>query len=148
MAYTYVITNDIGKVRFLLQDNTDTTARPALMQDAEIQFALDTESNIYMAAAMCAEALSARFRGLVSKTVGNLSLTYDKDASTWDAIATRLRTRGSLHMLPTAGGIEIADRDAFFEDSDLIQPKFFDGLHQTPGESVPTRISDITQEEQ
>lgn len=140
MAFTYDVTTNRGKVRFLVQDTTDSTARPALLQDAEIDFTLETEANIYMAAAMCCDALSTRFRGLVNKTVGNLSLTYDRAAETWKAISDRLRRRGSLHMLPTAGGILVADRDAIWEDTTLLRPDIFSGIHQDPQELSPSNV--------
>lgn len=147
MAFTYDISTNRGKVRFLVQDITDTTARPALLQDAEVDFTLDTEANIYMAAALCADTLAARFRGLVSKSVGSLSLSYDAEAKTWGAIADRLRTRGSLHMLPTAGGILVADRDSIWEDTSLLRPTFFDHMQQNIGELPAVRNSGVTQEE-
>ena len=140
-SYNAALITSLDKVRFLLQDTTNTTARPNLLDDGEITWTISTEANVYMAAAMCAETMATRFRGLVSKTVGNLSLTYDRAAETWQAIADRLRTRGSLHMLPTAGGILSADRDAFWEDSDLLRPSFFDGLQQSDAQSPQPPIN-------
>lgn len=151
MSFTYaagtVATNTTHQVRFLLQDTTNTTPRPALLADEEIAWTLTTEANVYMAAALCAELLATRFRGLVSKTVGDLSLEYDKAADTWNAIADRLRARGSTHMKLTAGGILIADRDAIWEDDSLLRPSMFSTLHQDPGALPASRRSDLTEEE-
>tara|TARA_Y100000310_G_scaffold98201_1_gene95935 strand:- start:26063 stop:26509 length:447 start_codon:yes stop_codon:yes gene_type:complete len=126
MAFTYTsaLTSTRDQVRFLLQDTTNTSTRPALMQDGEIDWALTVEANIYMAGALCAEALATRFRGLSSKKVGDLQLAYSP--TMWEGIAKRLRARGSLHAVPTAGGITITDRDAIWADTDLLRPTFFD----------------------
>lgn len=149
MGFTYdaSLASDRDRVRFLLQDTTNSTARPNLLDDGEIAWVLTVEQNVYMAAALCAEALSTRFRGLVSKSVGSLSLTYDKAAETWKAIADRLRARGSLHMLPTAGGILKDDRDGIWEDADLLRPSFFSTMHQDPQQLPPARTSDLSEEE-
>ena len=135
MAFTYDVSTSRGRVRFLVQDTTDTTARPALLQDAEIDWVLTTEANLYMAAALCADALASRFRGTSSKSVGSLSLTYSSEM--WGEIAKRLRLRGSSHQVITAGGITIADQDAIWEDATLLRPSFFSDLHQDPEVLAP-----------
>ena len=145
MAFTYDVTTNRGKVRFLLQDTTNTTARPALMQDDEVDFALGVEMNIYMAAALCADALASRFRGMSNKRVGSLSLTYDQKM--WEGIADRLRARGSGHMQLSAGGVLVADRDAIWEDTDLLRPSFFSRLQEDPHEMPPARGGGWTEEE-
>jgi len=132
MTFTYnaSLASELFQVRFLLQDTVDSTARPALLDDGEITWALSTESNIYMAAAMCADALASRFRGTSRKKVGDLELHYS--AKMWDDIAAKLRARGAVDMIPTAGGILIADRDAIWADTSLLRPSFYSGLGQDP----------------
>ena len=140
MAFTYTVANiassTLFQVRFLLQDHTNTTARPALMDDAEIQWVLTTEQNVYMAAALCADALAARFRGTASKKVGNLELRFSHEY--WDGVAKKLRARGSSHQVISAGGLSIAEMDAYFEDTDLIQPTMYAGMMQDPTEIGPS----------
>lgn len=148
MAFTYTATlaTTRHQVRFLIQDTTNTTARPNLLDDGEIDWVLTVEKNVYMAAAACADVLASRFRGLVSKSVGGLHLEYDRAASTWKEIAARLRQRGSLHQLITAGGVLKADRDDIWEDDTLLAPAFFSTLHQDA--TLPaTRRPDLTAEE-
>ena len=145
MAFTYDVSTDRGKVRFLIQDVTDTTSRPALLQDAEVDFTLTVEQNIYMAAALCADALASRFRGQSQKTVGSLSITYSSEM--WSDIAKKLRARGSMHMIPTSGGITVADRDAIWENTDLLRPSFFSRLQEDPHTLPPMRNADLTEEE-
>ena len=144
MAYTYDVTNNNGKVRFLLQDNTNTTARPSLLTDEEITYALSVEANVFMAAALCADSLAGRFRGMSNKRVGNLSITYDPKA--WEGVAARLRAR-SGHQLLSAGGITISDRDAIWDNTDLIRPTFFGNVLQDPNETPTTRTATVNLEE-
>ena len=142
MAYTYsaatVGSNTTHSVRFLLQDNTNTTARPALLDDDEIAWVLTTEKNIYMAAALIADTLASRFRGTSSKKVGELELRYD--TKYWEGIASKLRARGQSHQVLSAGGVLTADRDALFEDTDLIQPEMFKDMQQDPKTQGPSTV--------
>jgi hypothetical protein len=138
-SYDPALGSDTDRVRFLLQDTTNTTARPNLLDNGEILWALATEANVYLAAALCAEALATRFRGLTAKSVGSLSLTYDQAAKTWGAIADRLRARGATHQILSAGGIYTADRDAIWEDADLIRPDVFSRIHQDASALPPAR---------
>lgn len=149
MAFSYNagLTRDQDIVRFLLQDTVNSSTRPALLDDGEIKWAIKTEANVYMAAALCADTLASRFRGLVSKKVGGLSLTYESAAKTWESISTKLRRRGSSHQVITAGGVFIADRDALWEDDSLIRPSFFDGMHEDPETLSPARRSDLDEED-
>ena len=148
MAFTYsdALDTNASIVRFLLQDHTNTTAKPALLADGEITWALSTEANVYDAAAICAETLAARFRGLMSKSVGSLSLSYGGAEKAWMAIAERLRKRGAVSQVLTAGGITIADRDAIWENTDLLRPAFFTQLHSDPTTMPPARRSDLSEE--
>ncbi len=56
MAYTYCLTDDIGKARLLI---ADTDISDATFSDEEITFALDTEGGLYLAAAMLLRVLAA-----------------------------------------------------------------------------------------
>ena len=149
MSFTYAVgtvaSNTTHQVRFLLQDITNTTARPALLADEEIAWVVTTEMNVYMAAALCADALASRFRGTQSKKVGNLELRYD--SGYWDKVAKSLRMRGSTHQVISAGGLSADARDGYFEDDDLIQPEIHKGLHYDPTTQGPSRSTDLTDEE-
>ena len=144
MSFSYDVTTNRGKVRWLVQDTTDTTARPALMQDAEVDYALTTEMNVFMAAALCADVLASRFRGTASKTVGGLSIRYDQ--TFWEGIAKQLRARGSTHQVISAGGWNKDDRDTYFEDADIVQPEFWKGIHEDATARGPQLPTDLTEE--
>lgn len=139
MAFSYnpALVTKKDQVRFLLHD---TDSASPFLDDGEILWALKTEANVYMAAALCADALKSRSRGVTTKTVGSLTLSYG--ASEWKAIADSLRLRGSTHMTPTAGGVELADRETAREDTTLIQPSFRSDMQQDP-ENPPSGVETL-----
>lgn len=130
MAFTYDPRLDTNRdiVRFLVQDTVKASAR---LDNGEIDWALSTEANVYMAAALCADTLAMRLRGVKSKSVGGLSISYG--AEDYAKLAENLRMKGrSGYAVPTAGGIYVDDREALREDSSLIQPKVSDGVLGDP----------------
>ena len=137
MAWTYdlskLVTSGRDQVRYLVQD-TDSARQ--LARDEEIDWALTQEMNVFMASAAILEAIANRFRGVSSKTVGSLSLSYE-GADAMLRRAERLRQRGKTYQTLSAGGISLADRDTLADNTDLIQPNFRLGIHDNPG-SVPS----------
>ena len=101
MAFSYSgdpATANKDAVRFLLQDVENTTRRPALLQDEEIDWLLQQEDDVYLAAANGAERLAARARGIGRKKVGSTDIEYKPEY--WEALAEKLRMR-SGDQLPT-----------------------------------------------
>lgn len=93
-------------VRFLARDHIDGAMQ---LQDAEIDWLLTGESNVYMAAAAACEMLAER--GLSAKTVGDTSLSYSPTG--YKELAATLRKRGASYAAPTWGltsGREPEDR--------------------------------------
>ena len=89
-----------------------------------------TEPNVWFAAALVLESL-ARSKGeaaVASTTVGETNVTF-KSASDLSAMAKQLRTRGSAHMLPSAGGIYVADKERADSDPSIVKGSFRVGLH-------------------
>lgn len=144
MSFTYDVAlgTDNDRVRFLLQD-TDST-KP-LLQDEEIAWVVAAEANVYMAAAFCADLLASKARLVKSKSVGGLSISYGPEV--WEKVAEKLRLRGSTNQVLTAGGVFKDDRDAIWENADLLRPSFFSRLHEEPTALPPRRGSDYSEEE-
>jgi hypothetical protein len=114
-------------VRLLLKDNT--TARE-LLQDEEIAFYLTQNgNNLYRAAADAARSLASR-EGK-SKSVGDLSISGLGD--TWLLVASEFERRADGQATPYAGGISVADKQTYEQDTDRVTPAFTRGLHNTPG---------------
>lgn len=121
---------DIGAVRFLVGDRVS----PYQLTDAEIEFALaQTSSNTYRAAAFCARALSAfyarrvdtRFETIDSK-YSQLRDSYEKLARSLDSQAVK---QGGLGV-PIAGGLTKSDVDLTTQNTDRLDPYFYDGMFE------------------
>lgn len=99
MAYTYCLTDDIGKTRLLI---ADTDISDATFSDEEITFALGTEGGLYMAAAMLLRVLAAdqsRLAVRVSRSGVSEDLTQ---------VAQQLRAQADVYAQKAAddvGGI-------------------------------------------
>lgn len=147
MAWTYDVTkfNDntlstyppatngqLMNVRLLIQDNR--TARQ-LLQDEEIEQFINSEANIYMAAAACCDSLVAIAGTQKSKKISEFQITYD--AGFYRELAAQLRARGQGHQTPYAGGISIADKLAQQENTDWVPPAVSRGLDDNLGAPSP-----------
>jgi hypothetical protein len=118
------------QVRFLLRD-TDMSS--PILTDAEIDWLLTEEPNVYLAAASAAEQVTSRFANLADKQVGDLRISYRNQVRDWDQRATALRKRGVIRSaLPYAGGISRDDKRNVELDTDRVKPSFAIGMHDNP----------------
>lgn len=132
MTATY--TNDpqnrtIDRVRLEIDDRDVTTEADALLTDEEIQYYLDTHTNVLLAAAAAAEQLAVKFAGdPKSEKVGDLVIDYGAEgrSATFKAVAKRLRAqvsrRGGANMF--AGGLSAAKKRTEKALADKVQPSF------------------------
>ena len=130
MAFTYdgdPANSDLETVRFLIGD-TDST--DALLQDAEVNWTLAQNSNVYFAASMAAETIASKFARKVDKAVGDLRQFYSQQSKQYRALATDLKRQASLKgsILPYAGGISVSDKEVVEENTDRVQPSFEMGM--------------------
>lgn len=123
-----------SSVRFLVGDAIE----PYQLSDAEVAFALtQMNNNTYRAAAFCARALSAfyarrvdtRFESIDSK-YSQLRDSYERLARNLDSQATK---QGGLG-LPVAGGLTKSDVDLATQNTDRLDPYFYDGMFENPPE--------------
>lgn len=87
-------------IRFLCGDTGPTTFH---FSDEEIVYLLQTQANVYMAAAMLCDKLTTTIRngGLASKSIGGLSESYAQSAiAYYENQAKRLRLMGGGHQMP------------------------------------------------
>lgn len=122
----------LDKVRFLIGD-TDSTDQQ--LSNEEINAALaDTADSPYAAAVICIEALVSRYSRLVTKSIGDLSISYGDKAKNYRGLLGDLRRRATLQLCtPYAGGISVADKEIDEADSDVVQPFFKRGMHDDTG---------------
>lgn len=80
------------EVRFLLRD----TASPFELTNEEIYWALgESGSNTYLAAALCADTLVAKFAKYVDKSVGPLKISYKDQVTNYAELAKSLRSKAA-----------------------------------------------------
>ena len=137
MAATYDASMPETKdfVRFLIQDTNVTAAK---FQDEEIGAIINTEANAYMAAAMLCDMLVTKSGGVKYKKIGELGISYDP--AFYVTLANRLRSRGSGHQMPYAGGISVGEKTTQQDDTTATQPSIFRNLdenHQANKPAIP-----------
>jgi hypothetical protein len=120
------------QVRFLVQD-TKTTRQ--LVLDEEIDWVQTQEQNVYFMAAAICDSIVIRLGGMKQKRVGDLDITYDLNF--YKGLAVSLRSRGSFHQVPYAGGISIADKLAQEANSDAVRPRTTITEFDNPGADQP-----------
>lgn len=119
-------------VRFLIQDTT--TARQ-LVQDEEIEFAINQEMNHFMAAALICKTLVIRAGGVRRKRIADFDISYDPEM--YRILANQLEARGMTYQMPYAGGISVADKLAVQSNPDNVAPKFAVGLDDNASAPQP-----------
>ena len=107
----------------VMSGDADTSRQ--LISDEAIHFFLSTEPNVYYAAARTVMNIihEVASGGMEDQKVGETRIRMQR-ISELKVLVQDLRMRGSSHMLPSAGGIFIADRDAEEQDTSKIQPFF------------------------
>lgn len=122
----------LDKVRWLVGD-TDTTDQQ--LSNEEIAAALvDAGGNPYVAAVICVEALISHYARLVTKSVGDLSISYGDVVKNYQSLLGTLQKKATIQLCkPYAGGISIADKETDEGDSDRVQPSFYKGMHDMDG---------------
>lgn len=102
MTFTYTgdpSVSDRDKVRFLIGD-TDST--DPLVNDEEIEWALGEAGSIYQAAHDLCTVIASKFaRMATSKSVGDLSLSYQDRAETYHRLAERMLHLAERRDVPT-----------------------------------------------
>lgn len=124
MAYSYdseALSTPLNHLRFLIQDTTDAGH---FFEDAEIEFAIEQETNVYRVAAGLCRAIAAKLSKTPSQEDATIKFEADKRAAnylklaeTYDAKAddadSSINTGESVGLnLPT-----LSDRDPAFTRS-------------------------------
>lgn len=132
MTWTYdgdPSSSTTAQIRFEIQD-TDPNA--PLLQDEEIAYTLIDEAgegpyvdaDIFRASARCCEALAKRFAAQPDQTIGDLTISYTKQAAGYEALAEKLRAKAQGSQAPFAGGQTISGKIAQRIRTDQVQPAF------------------------
>ena len=127
--------SDRDKVRFLVFD-TDTNEQ--LLNDEEIAWVLTQATNIFMAAASCAEAIAAKFAKDINRSVVGISAQPSSRAGFYLELADKLRAQASTtttHGSIFAGGLTISGKNTLDANADDVQPGFKKGQFDWDGAS-------------
>jgi hypothetical protein len=134
MSWTY--TNNPANVtldalRFAIGD-TDTSDKQ--LTDEELNYLLTEHTTTLSAAVAAVQSLIAKYSRFVSKSVGDLQISYGQRITNYEILLRTLRQRTALTLAPPfAGGISIADKKSTEDDTDRTVPHFHIGMHDNPG---------------
>lgn len=119
------------QVRVLIGDTVSTSPQ---LDDEFIDWTLTQWANVYMAAALCCEALSGKVgqTDVASKSVGDLSISYGERTQRWASKAREYRMQAALGAKPFASGISEGGKTTYTDDTDIVQPFFRRGTHLDP----------------
>ena len=136
MTWSYdpsdLATNEVDQIRLITGD-TDQQAQ--LLQNEEIQFALDTQRNTWAAAAQCAENIGFLFTRRVDVKLGRaMQILYSKTAEQYFGLAKWLRAKSlaSGGVVPYIGGAYVSDKLAIGNNSALAAPFFERNMMNNP----------------
>jgi len=108
--------DNLDKIRVLLGDTVETGHKA---EDETILWAIEVEENVFEAAALVADILSAKYSSTAqSRTIGELSLQASNLARQFGELASSLRTQRSRRGVPIAFGWSKADKEVAQEDED------------------------------
>jgi hypothetical protein len=107
------------QIRFLIGD-TETTRQ--LVSDEEIAWALTQETTPRRAAAICCDAIVAKFAKDVDSSTGSISRSGSQLQDQYRKLGIELR--GRALVIPRAGGQSAAGKATLDSDTDGVQPAF------------------------
>ena len=110
-------TYNIDLLRFLIGD-TDTDHQ--LLQDEELDFLISTQNNYYMAAAIAADALTAKFAPSTQEKLGDWSQDFQQRYDHFLALSKELRRLAARGITGFFGGMPtttepVADHEKRFK---------------------------------
>ena len=121
-----------SSVRFLVGDAIE----PYQLSDAEIAFSLDQmNNNTYLAAAFCARALSAFYARRVDTRFESIDSKYSQLRDSYERLARSLESQGKRQGglgLPIAGGLTKSEVDLATQNTDRLDPYFYDNMFNNP----------------
>ena len=125
--------NDLDRVRF---EVGDTNCTDPLLRDAEIEFLIDQEGHVVLAASEAARKIAAKMAVKVDCSIGRTRKAWSQLFRHYTELAKALRAKGSRSaVLPYFGGLSIAEKNADKTETDLVEPAFEVGLHDNPDAS-------------
>jgi len=119
--------SDKDAVRFLIRDTVASTKE---FEDEEIAYMLTTKGDVRSAAILALKTLAAKYATAVDKAVGDLRLSLSQKYEHYVDLIRQYEKEAVLVAVPYAGGISVADKDTYEQDSDRVKPRFTKSLHE------------------
>jgi len=127
MSFTYTAggATDLNRIRARLGDTDQTAPTNQRLEDEEIADFLVTEGSFRLAAVASARGLAAKFLRLATtKTVGNLTLIWQRRYEDLIGLANELQKSVAMTAAPLAGGMSLDEKRNDASNADLVQPAF------------------------
>jgi hypothetical protein len=141
MAATYS-GNPAASERDMIRFRTgDTDMTSALLQDAEIDAMIATETSLNRRLASCLEAIGRKLMRQPNFALDKWREDRQAVAQSFLAEAKALRKKATSQGV-YAGGLTKTDKAAREEDSDRVAPYAFEGMDEYPVDSNPEADSD------
>jgi len=106
MAWTYSgnpASSSLDAVRFEIGD---TDQSDQLLQNEEIEYCLDQESNFFGAAARSCEVIARKFARLADSAMGKTKIQASQKSQAYAKMAVALRRRATGYHEPFAGALD------------------------------------------
>lgn len=144
-------TDNTDAVRLLIWDTAATTAAE-ILSDIEVDWFLSVSPNVYAAACLAANTLSARVTTLSASTssveekkVGDLMLRMGVSAGNieglqraYGALCARLEKQSAIASAgPFAGGLTVSGKRVLEQDADRVKPWATRNQFDNPGSMNP-----------
>ena len=116
-------------VRFYCGDTDNTNL---LLTDAEVTWSLVEKPNARLAAALCCDALGAKYARKADTTVGEISVSNGNRAQEFRDMASRLRAEAGQLAAPSFGGQSQSEKNGLAQNADAVQPPFSERQFDNP----------------
>lgn len=123
-------TNEVDTIRLICGD---TDSQAWLLANEEIQWSINTQRNLWAAAAQCAENIAMLFTRRVDVKLGRaMQIAYSKTAAQYFERARWLRMKSMGTVVPYVGGASVADKQAQMNDPALVAALFTKTMMESP----------------
>jgi hypothetical protein len=122
-------TKPVDAVRFYCGD---TDSKRPLLDDREVEFAIAQKGDSRLAAALCCDALAAKFSSIPDTRVGEVDKKWGAVAAMFAERAKELRKQARLFAGVSFPATHIATKQALEENGDLTRPSFVVGQGDNP----------------
>jgi len=143
MAFTYSgdpAASDLDNLRFTIGDTISTNV---LLNDAELNSILATNTSVKGAAVVAVRRIIAIVSRQVTKAVGDLRLNLSDQIKHYKLLLSELQYSLTLSQGgPVAGGLSKSRKQTVEEDTDRVVPDFERGQFDHPGVGNETELND------